>query len=214
MTVIAAMDCGDYLLMGADSLVTEDAGLRVKHKKLSVLHEVPVAFGFSGDAGVGFQFRDWMLAQPWSSAVTWPEFIATAGHELNRLNGRRREMAQLARVELKDDDLASALVAGSLGGVLDIWDLDSTGGASSVKHRGLPSIGSGYPHAYIAYVTLIDYVKASRDVGTMAVVMEIAARFAPKCEPPCRLLRLTPTEVTELRSMPGGGAWVDGPVEQ
>lgn len=202
MTVIAAMDCGDYLLMGSDSLVTEETGIRVVRQKLCISTHGQVACGFAGSEGMGNQFQDWFLSYQFPPGMTWPEFGDVAIRELSRLNGKRRELALLARYEVKPDDLSSVLVAGSLGGVLDIWDLGDNGAAFSAKHRGFSAIGSGFPHAFVAHAVLTKAAHQSPDTNTMSVVMAIAAQTAPLCGMPIRLLRLTHEAVIELERQP------------
>ena len=81
MTVIAAMDCDDHLLMGADTLATEELGTRANTSKLCVLPDRPVVFSFAGSVDIGFGFRDWVNAYEWPECPTWARFTDLAIYE-------------------------------------------------------------------------------------------------------------------------------------
>jgi hypothetical protein len=69
-----------------------------------------VIFGFTGDATVGANLRDWISNQ---SLSAWERFLTDAGEELARLNGEMIRRAKLA--EMKPSEPASALIGGFLG---------------------------------------------------------------------------------------------------
>jgi hypothetical protein len=154
MTLIAALDCGDHLLIGADSLITDTAGVRQVGQKMCSLGDRPLAWGFAGDEGIGMEFDRWVQSYALSSDTSWHAFADAAIRELGRLNGQRRERAELARVKLESQDLTSVLMVGCVGGVLDVWELGDTGATASVKHHGFAAIGSGQAHATIAHHTV------------------------------------------------------------
>lgn len=198
MTVIVALDCGDSLLFGADSLVTDSQhDLKTVQQKVLILPQGPLVCGFAGDDGVGLAFRRWLMSQQWPAATTWETLGDISATELSRLNGRRRERAKLAGVELKPEDTSSVLLAGFVGGQFDIWELDDSGGADSVKHRGFVGIGSGFPHAFIGYTALTRYTSFDRDLAVY-VGVEMAAILCTKCGPPIRLLRVNKDGVSDL----------------
>lgn len=200
MTIIAVMNVDDEtLLMASDRLVTEE-DLQRQAGKLAVLSDQRIVAGFSGDEGVGFQFRRWLMDHEWPEDCSWQEFADVAGQQLSRLNGQRRSRARLAKVESRDDKdiTASVLLAGSVGGVLDAWELTYTGGISPIREIGFAGIGSGWPHAYVAYRTLTDYGNLGHEAKTLAVIMEVACRSSPMCEGPIEMLRITKGEIGKL----------------
>lgn len=192
MTVIAALDCNDHVLMAADSMVTEAGGIRRTTPKMAYREDKPLVWGWSGDEGIGRDFDRWMTTYQWSESASWQDVADAAIAELSRLNGKKRQMAEIAHVKVEDNDLTVALLAGVVGGVLDIWELTDRGGAASVRHAGMAAIGSGHPHAAIAYFTL---KHAQRDhfkltPSTLGFIVEVAARMAPMCGLPIRMLRV------------------------
>jgi hypothetical protein len=199
MSIIAALDAGDCLYLASDSMVTEESGVRLTRQKLDMLPGRPIAWGFSGDEGIGYQFRDWFKAWPFPSDATWSHVADAAIEELSRLNGRKRALGKLAGVETTDSDLADVLIAGYIAGVPDIYELTDRGSASSVKHSVLAAIGSGHAHATIAYLTLRGTRKELKlDQQLLGFAVGMAAQIAPQCGPPVRMLRLTPEGVEEL----------------
>jgi hypothetical protein len=110
----------------------------------------------------------------------------------------------LAGVGLGDEDTASVLLAGELGGQLDIWVLGDNGGAESVKHRRFVGIGSGWSHTFLGYAALVGYARMKPD-DPMAIWigLEMAARFSAKCGPPVRLVRVTKSGVVPLKFSDG-----------
>jgi hypothetical protein len=197
MSVIAALDCGEYLALAADGMVTDNGGIRMTAQKLHTLPDRPFAWGFSGSEGTGFKFRDWLRAWQWPEDATWTTVGDAAIEELSRLNGRNRRMSRLAGVDAADDDLANVLMAGYIGGVPDILELTDRGAAVSVKEGVFGAIGAGHPHAALIYYTT-RALKMPPSDQLLGLVMSLAAHHAPQCGPPIRILKIDPTSVTEL----------------
>jgi hypothetical protein len=70
------------------------------------------------------------------------------------LNGENGSSNWWAGVGATEDELATVLMAGYVGGVLDIFALSNRGAAGSMEHAVLPAIRSGRPHATVAYLIL------------------------------------------------------------
>jgi ATP-dependent protease HslVU (ClpYQ) peptidase subunit len=205
MTVIAALDCGDCLYLASDSQVTDVTGLKTTVQKLSHLSDQPLAWGFAGDEGIGRKFSEWMADCRWSIGTAWESLADAAIAELSRLNGRKRELGHLARVEPRDEDFANVLIAGCVNGVLDIWELTDRGGVASVKHNGFCAIGSGSGPATIAYITVMRAMSKKppqRDEQLIAFIVELAAQTATNCGLPIRVLRITRDAVTQVIPVP------------
>ena len=200
MTLIAALDCGDHLLFATDSMVTESAGLTFAMRKTNVHREARIAWGFAGDEGIGRRFNTWMNEYPIGEGATWQSVSDAAIEELSRLNGRKRELGQLAKIESKDEDLTTVLMAGEIGGALDVWELSDRGAAASVRHREFFAIGSGYPHAAMVFTTLRRAGNSESSSKLLGFVMALACEFAPMCGQPIRMLKITPESITELTS--------------
>jgi hypothetical protein len=199
MTIIAALDAGDHLLLASDSMMTEATGIRITRQKLDILPNLPFAWGFSGDAGIGNQFRDWLMSWTWPADATWRGVADAAIEELSRLNGRKRNLNELAGVDTTDDDLATVLMAGYVGGVPDIFELTNRGAAASVKNAVLAAIGSGETHARVAYHTLkIASPALERNQDLLRFVVGITAGMAPMCGMPIRMLRIDQEHVEEV----------------
>lgn len=178
-----------------------------------------VAFGFSGDEGVGLQFRNWLSSSECTDGTSWADFAHTAGTRLSELNGQRRERAKLAGlkdVEKNKALAAEVLLVGCVGGIVDAWELTDTGGVSSVSEMGFHgesgffAIGSGWGFAFIAHQTLTRATEGKLPHGpkNMEFIMEIAARHAVMCEPPISLYRVTADEIRKLAPGPKGD-WIE-----
>lgn len=216
MSILLAIDCGSYIAIAADSMVTEAGGVRRTAEKLRPLPGRPFVWGFTGDEGIGLQFAKWFEAWEWPEGISWEALADRAIEELSRLNGRKRTLVRLAGEEPKDDDVASVLMAGYVGGVRDIYELDVRGSAQTLKSQTLVAVGSGHPHAFIAFRTL---KHASRtlglDTGLARYIAEIAASLAPMCGLPVRVLKIDehgvhqpdlPTPAPAAVSQPESGA--------
>jgi hypothetical protein len=202
MTIIAAMDCEEYVLLASDSEVTEAGGIKVSKEKIYFLSDRPIAWGTAGDEGIGLRFNEWIQTYRWTASTTWAEFVDGGAAELSRLNGRKRELAELARVKIEDNDLATALIAGCIGGSLDVWELTDRGGASSVKHNVFSAIGSGQPHALVVFFTLRNAFKAKFQPNAMMMgfILELVSHLAPMCGLPVKLLRVSKEKVESARA--------------
>jgi len=200
MTVIAAQFSQGRILFGSDSLVVDGKNdIKSTYSKVSRLPGRSLVWGFAGDEGVGFRFRDWLLAYQLDPSMDWPTFADVASRALSQFNGEKRQRAKLAGVELKDEDTASVLIAGAVGGVLDVWQLDDGGSADSQKHRGFVGIGSGWPHAFLSYTTLVTYAKADgANPQVVWIGLEMSARFSSKCDVPVLLYEVTDSSVTRI----------------
>lgn len=201
MTVIAAMKLDeDTWLLAADSFVTEKHLLR-QSEKVHIREEDPlVAFGFSGFEGVGLQFQEWFLGSEWPEDTTWEQLAHGAGTRLSKLNGQSRERARLAGLSDVDENTASVLLVGSVGGDLDCWELTDTGGISPANKIGFWGIGSGWPHAGVAYHTLTEYGKLQHELKTMAIIMDIVVRCEPNCGFPVSIYRVTKEKICKIVS--------------
>jgi ATP-dependent protease HslVU (ClpYQ) peptidase subunit len=203
VTVVAVMDCGDSLLMASDSLVT-DPGVRTTSEKLWILSDASLVMGFSGAEGVGLQFLSWLESRQWK---TWQGFADEASERLVELN--RALLVKASRVEqLPRVSGTSALVAGSVGGVLDAWELTEYGEAVPVRRRRFAGIGSGWRLAFVAYKALLHAGFEAGTLETMVGAMIVAAAHAEMCEGPVQLVRVTADGATWLRLRRGAdGSW-------
>jgi len=116
MTVIAAMDCGDYLLLAADSEISHDGEVRSFQKNLAVLDGTSIAWGFSGAEELALEFGHWLNAYSWTTA-DWRKFKDDAADELSR--GARLDNVCLVPGNLlpyreQYQEIANGLPAGSV----------------------------------------------------------------------------------------------------
>jgi hypothetical protein len=120
--------------------------------------DVAPPFGLFLRTGVLFlraddDFAAWLLNLPAGRIGSWPELREAAISELSRLNGRRRSLIQLAGAVPTENDVTSILLTGYIGGVFNRVELDNRS-VETTAMGGLAAIGSGKPHARIAYLAL------------------------------------------------------------
>jgi hypothetical protein len=203
VSLIAALNCHDHLLLAADSLITESNGVRMTCQKLDFMTDRAMAWGFAGSEGIGLAFGKWLKSWEWPSDATWDVVSDRAAEELSRLNGRRRELAQIAGVAATEDDLVTVLVAGYLAGAPDIVEISDKGAAVSVMHNEFAAVGSGQAHAMMVnFTATAARMKFKEPKYRLAFIVEVAATHAPLCAPPVRVLRITATGVEDMTSVP------------
>jgi hypothetical protein len=80
--------------------------------------------------------------------------------------------------------------------------MSDRGDVASVKHNGLAAIGSGHPHAFIAFHTLKNVVhELKRNEQTLGFVVGQRGQMAPMCAPPVRMLKITPEGISDLTTV-------------
>lgn len=201
VTVIVAMrESEDSVLIGADSEVTQEGGLRRTSPKLAGIKGVPIAWGASGNPSIGIhQFREWMRTYKWENA-TWSEFVDEAETELARLNGIQRRLTEESGAELKPNFLSDVLVVGWLRGKVAIWVLSDDGRRTPAKDVGFYAIGSGGPTAtsvHNALIVLRDQYNLALPTAqqNMETILHVTALTAPGCNWPVHCWRVKPTGV-------------------
>ena len=150
MTVIVAMhESKDSLLIGADSEVTQEGGLRRTLPKLVGIKSVPIAWGASGNPSIGIhQFSEWMRTYMWENA-TWSGFVDEAEAELARLNGIQRRRTVESGSELKPNFLSDGLVVGWLDDEAAVWVLSLDGRVTASNPALLVRCGKRSPRCCV-----------------------------------------------------------------
>jgi hypothetical protein len=202
MTLIAGMICDDgSVLLGADSQLSEDRFRSAGHVKIGRLDDAPLAWGCSGDESIGRDWGSWFRNQP----RTWPSWEAlrdAATEELSRLNGRRRSLNRLSGVDTKDNDVATVLIAGFVGGRSDLIELSDRGGAMPSGHHDFCAIGSANPNAKIVRATLLTNPSLTKTEDVFITIMFVAINTSlSDCSFPVSIVRITPDRADEMRTV-------------
>jgi hypothetical protein len=208
VTVVAAFHCADHLLVAADSEVTGE-GFRITGRKLDFLPAPPLAWGFSGAEDVGVAFRRWLQTRSWTDAPSWAAFQTEAVEVLTTLNGnKRRSMRRAGAPRTLPNALAAVLIAGYLGREPEILEIDGEGRVtpSITQGRSIGAIGTGAFHTWVAYQTLQHFSRDGLPLTERPVYnfMQFVAGIAPLCNPPIRLLKVTPSGVVDVTPDAGG----------
>lgn len=199
LTVIGAMDCGDHLLLAADSQVS-DGQVTWQQQKLDFLSDRPLAWGFAGAEDIGVDFGRWLRSYTWGTGDDWYAFRDVAAQELARLNGNKRRLVHRARARLGPEDTAILLLAGYIGREPKILEIDDGARPTFLSEGRFTSVGTGKAHAGIAYRTLMAFSKNTfpHAADNMRALMTVAAGLAPQCSPPVRVLRVSSQGVEDL----------------
>jgi ATP-dependent protease HslVU (ClpYQ) peptidase subunit len=216
VTVIVALaESEESILIAADSRETEAPGdlASVYLNKLKRHPSAHIVWATAGNGGVGEAFSNWLAAVA-PPPQTWRDMSDQAAEHLARLNGRRRELAELAKTQLQENDTTSVLLAGWLDSP-EIVELDDRGIATPYFERGVCAIGTGKPHALIAYQALNHIGGVSR-LQKLWVVMSVATVMVHDCGPPVHVKRITADGVVDLASptpssKPAAGIGADEP---
>ena len=199
MTVVGAMYCHGYLLIGCDSAVRETAIIRSLKAKLDKLDTLSVVWGTSGDEFTGDEFGDWLKTCSFEGK-DWLALANDATDKLAELNGHRKRTARMAGVRLKDEDLTDALIVGYLDGIPEIVEIDHKGETSLHirNNRLFSAIGSGSPHARIIFYALCRVPGFQRNLQGMRFVLSVATQLDPKCAAPIHVMEITENGIVDL----------------
>jgi ATP-dependent protease HslVU (ClpYQ) peptidase subunit len=202
MTIVAALrEDSNSVLIAADSLITENDGIRSgSYDKLQHHASAPVAWGAAGNTTISMmQFGEWMHRFSWPPK-DWPTARVKIAEHLSRLNGKQRKLCTLAGVEAKPGDLGHILVVAHFGGCIEIFEVDGFGVVSIIpQEQEFHAIGSGAPHAIIAQRAM-NYSKSASPYTKLRVLMSVAAECAPSCAPPVHIGKVTATGYEHLIS--------------
>jgi ATP-dependent protease HslVU (ClpYQ) peptidase subunit len=200
MTIVAAYrENLDSVLIAADSLVTENDGIRKEASdKLQHHASAPLAWGAAGNTSISIiQFAAWMHRFPWPPQ-DWPTARHEIAEHLSRLNGKQRELCTLAGVEAKPGDLGHILVVAHFQNSIEIFDVDGSGVIGIIpQDQEFHAIGSGSAHAVIGQRTLYCAQSAST-YDKLRVLMAVGADCAPGCARPIHIGRVTAAGFTHL----------------
>lgn len=194
MTIIAALwESENSILLASDSEIVETPSMvrSSTDRKLQSHPAAPLAWGTSGDGGLGIDgFGKWLGQYAWPPP-DWDTFKDQVATKIAELNGKQRQIMKLAGVQAEESNLCSALVVGWLDGPA-IIEIDDRGIATYI-HRdfGFQAIGSGGVHA-----KLIDlayrYVKPNlTEIKRLVLIMQLAISRAAFCGLPVRCWRIT-----------------------
>ena len=205
MTVLGAMDCGEFGLLAADSGRFKATYHTTAESKIWRCQKPALAWAFAGDEGVGRPFNEWLSGR---APAGWPDWNAARleiAEELARRNGERFRELQLAAGNSPNfrpsaDRLASALVVGWLGSRFEILQIAWEGSSQFWGYEKYFFAGS----AGEAAVWVKDGIERAtkKDLPLTAAglrdVMETVAERASFCTPPVRMVKITTEGVTDL----------------
>jgi 20S proteasome alpha/beta subunit len=194
MTIIAAINSDDCLILAADSGVTHSSGYRTLRAKMDALATLPIAWGYAGDEEGGEDFGRWMKATFLQQLpASWGELKDQAASVVASINGRRRARLAAARVTENSEDTTSVLLAGYVGGVREIVEIDDRGNGLFVGSSGFVAMGSGGLHALIIHGITHELQPAMTAEDLVRFTMRKAIPIALHCALPARFLRIDPS---------------------
>jgi hypothetical protein len=200
MTLLAAVKSEDALWLAADSGVGTDGGLVVLQQKLQFRKDYPIAWGFSGDDGLGQDFNDWLNTADILTG-SWPDAWGAAANHLASLNQQRRRISASSGYDprqLDGNQLLDVLIAGYFAGEPRAMLLDSTGGREPLT-EAYPAIfaGSGQLPARLIREVLVEFGQWRSDADMLRRAMRLAIRVCDGLREPVRILRIDRTGVSE-----------------
>lgn len=187
VTIIGGLICSDHVLLAADSWAADASGA-FRENVEKIWQSGSMAWGFSGDAGLGGRFNErWHNVQPPS---TWDELVGRLSAEVNGLNRVAREQARAAGTEADDRQLLTVLLGGYVGGQARIIETAVDGRAEFVGDHAF--IGSGALVAEIAFGAIAAYAGGfPKDGDAFRTVMDHAMKWDRKnCGPPIQIIRI------------------------
>lgn len=200
MSIIAAVWESDAsILIAAESGAIEVmGGMRTAYHPLLQQHTTAsLAWGAIGNAA---RYLDgWLREYPWPPK-SWNAFERAVEERIAGLNGRRRELAKIAGVEVREQELCAVLVAGWIEQEGRIFEVDDRGVLYITDQtQQFRAIGSGALHATIIHEAYKRLQIQDPEVVKLQVGLHIAALAAPGCEPPINILRITPNGVEKIK---------------
>lgn len=164
MTLIAVVvESDDALLIAADNLERGAGGYSVTPR--SKLHKTKggsFAWACSGNATVG----DWVSTQLAGNAPSsWEAITGINGFRtvVASINGGERGIVALARTPWRDDNGATCVLAGWLGDVFGVWDIDANGQPTPHLEHGVLFEGGPVKEAHLIWDALADSKKPILD---------------------------------------------------
>jgi len=152
LTIIVAMkESDDSLLIGADSMNTEDGGLKaIGAVKLFRHDKENIVWGTSGNREISrHEFSPWL--QSLSIEGGWEWLKLTIADKIAELNGRQRERETKAGVPHNSESVIGCLLVGWLNGESQIYEFTNDGRIDSYIQDQFRAIGGGMPVAHGAY---------------------------------------------------------------
>ena len=202
VTVIAAWNLADSILLGADTRATSD-DYAVSSNKLYQLQAYPLMWGGSGDMDLVMDFKARVDEYDLSEG-TWSALIANARKDVAFLNKTKRQHLEDAGIKAEKHDLFGVLLAGYLKGEPNIVEITESGVPHERLQQGFEAIGSGAAHFAVARWTLQYWHQFQGrtlhwNESTFQFLLAVAAEMDPRSGQPLRCYRITDGGITELR---------------
>lgn len=205
MTIVCAVKVGQNLFLATDSAVGELQLKTTTDKKIAHVDNPPLVWATAVDEAIGDMFGAWLrqyLAATPPQPLTWEKVVGDSVSRLAGLNGNRVLAGQLNRITtVPERDLCEVLLVGYVAGMPEIVHLEVSGAWTMhvAAGRTFASIGGGAPYAAMAYEVLKEKDLLPADgADAIGEVAGLAAKHAPKCEPPVHIWRATPEGVEEV----------------
>lgn len=195
MTILAAVNCGDHLLIASDSMAYDQkAALKYDEVKLWPVEGMAIVFGCAGSTPMGDDFRRWLHAANKTEFSDWQALKGKATEFLTHLNGQQRQLAAIARSSEVPD--VSALLAGYIDGEPQILLIEPTGLSSLARENEI--VFDGQPHARSAATAAHRALQRERgeafshDAESLRRIMEIVTEVSLGTAPPIQMWRVNP----------------------
>ena len=196
MTTVAAEFFGEHILLGADSQVYQ-IGLTSKVQKLFQHMSLPIAWGISGDLGVGREFSVWLAQREWGTELSWQAFTDDVANALAQFNHVHRQRMRDADADPTEEDRTSVLIVGYLNGEPELITLTGSGERYFHLEDRFAAIGSGENHFKIAKAALSVFKGPSVE-EMFWHSLAVSANLDPKSGHPLYRLKITNKEVMSI----------------
>ena len=178
MTLLGILDCGDRVLLAGDTrMLSQDSGIHIAETVDKIWHFTPnVVWGYTGDSGVGDEFKGWLEAQSFQS---WYALGEAAKVHLATLNGRAQKLGHLAEAPRQH---TACLIAGWISGEKHVGVITADGGFPAIP-RTPAFLGSGMPFAAVSWEVVKELTPDGDVEAAFRVIMETTAAHVPMLGP-------------------------------
>lgn len=197
MTIIIAMkETDDSLLIGADTMTTEDGDMKAEMPTKLFKHgSHNIVWGASGNKEISaHEFSPWL--QSLNIEGDWEWLKLKIADKIAKLNGRQRKRVKKAGLTAPPESLMSCLLVGWVNGESQIYEFTNDGRIESYKSVGFRAIGSGDAIAYGAYGVM----RRTKELPEtkLKIILDTTVKLDIHCGKPVRMKRVTKDKVEDF----------------
>ncbi len=190
MTIIIAVKESDTsLLIGADTMQSEDNNLRIQNaRKLFTHPSANIAWGIAGNVEIGNnEFSPWLQAQDVNH--DWETLKKSIAEKIAVFNGNQRYLAHKSNINSPKSHLMSCLLVGWRNDVPQIYEFTDDTRIQSYIVDAFKAIGSGICAAYGAHYVL-KQMENTNALDRIKGALDATVNTVSSCCSPCNILRV------------------------